>query len=258
MCSRSRPSKPPAGGPKAPARANIPGSPLSNTGCVGAVGTPSSMGGASPRRDDGSKFEDAAGATPFHHSPMPLSAPIWPAIPDVAGDVAGADVLGAPSEGFGRTDGLVGVPFTAGATRDPPKASDRNSPGTSNGPTRCGVSGAKCSGGSVGSTAGVVGLAGADEREGAGGTRGLRGPGPPVAVGPSAPGMGLPGGSCVGIAPAGAPFDFGAPLGAGFLDCLIASPRRVSRVGAPVAVRIEAEAVSARRDDDTRTDAASD
>jgi hypothetical protein len=180
MCSRRRPSKPPAGGSKAPARANIPGRPLSNTGCVGAVGTPPSMGEVSPRRDDGSKFEDAAGATPFHHSPMP--ALIWPALPGAAGDVAGADVPGAPDEGVGRTDGLVGVPSAVGATRALPKASDRNSSGTSDGPIRCGVSGEKCSGGSVGSTAGVAGLAGADEREGAGGTRGLRGPGPPITV----------------------------------------------------------------------------
>jgi hypothetical protein len=138
------------------------------------------MGEVSPRRDDGSKFEDAAGATPFHHSPMP--ALIWPALPGAAGDVAGADVPGAPDEGVGRTDGLVGVPSAVGATRALPKASDRNSSGTSDGPIRCGVSGEKCSGGSVGSTAGVAGLAGADEREGAGGTRGLRGPGPPITV----------------------------------------------------------------------------
>jgi hypothetical protein len=148
MCSRSRPSKPPAGGSKAPARANIPGRPLSNTGCVGAVGTPPGMGEASPRRDDGSKFEDTAGATPFHHSLMPLPAPTWPALPGAAGDVAGADALGAPTDGVGRTGGLVGILSTAGATRALPKASDRNSPGTSNGPICCSVSGAKCSGGS--------------------------------------------------------------------------------------------------------------
>jgi hypothetical protein len=57
--------------------------------------------------------------------------------------------------------------------------------------------------------------AGADQREGAGGTRGLSGPGPPITVGPSAPGMGVPGGSCVDIAPAGASVGLGAPLGAG-------------------------------------------
>jgi hypothetical protein len=109
---------------------------------------------------------------------------------------------------------LVPVPSAAGATRGPPKTSDRKSPGASNGPTRCGVCGAKCSGGSVGSTVGAVGLVGADEREGAGGIRGLRGPGPPITLGPSAPGMGVPGESRVDIAPAGASFDVGAPLGA--------------------------------------------
>src|SRR5262249_32648326 len=149
-------------------------------------------------------FEDAAGETPFHQLSMPLPSPIWPALPDAAGDVAGADVSGEPNGG----------PSAVGATRVLPKASDRNSPGTSNGPTRCGGSGAKCSGGCVGSTAGVVGLAGAGERKGEGGTRGLRGPGPPITVGPSAPGIGAPGESCVGIVPAGVSFDVGAPLGA--------------------------------------------
>ncbi len=78
---------------------------------------------------------------------MPLPSPIWPAIPG-AGDVAGEDRLGAANEGVGRIDGLAGVPSAAGARGGLPASSRRNNPGTSNGPKRCGVSGAKCSGGS--------------------------------------------------------------------------------------------------------------
>src|SRR5579859_2076431 len=161
-------------------------------GEFGSTATMPSMGELSLRTEAGLMFE-AGGAILFHQSPTPLPSPIWPAFPGTTGDAAGADAPGAPKAGGGKTGALFAA--APDAAPDPPKTSGRNGPGTANGPKFCGASGAKCSGGSVGSAGGFR-LGEACKRERAGGTKGAGPFGPPIDVGNSAPGIGMPGEGC--------------------------------------------------------------
>src|SRR5689334_2765723 len=52
------------------------GSSIAREGWFGSTGIMPGMGEGRLRKDDGSRFKDAAGETPFHQSPMPLSSPI--------------------------------------------------------------------------------------------------------------------------------------------------------------------------------------